>query len=82
MLSPDRGDKCRPIFEDVCGESHDAHTDFPRAVRATDDQPVVFLWIEWPDKAVRDATMKTMDKKMRVPRGSGAGTRCRLTSGE
>ena len=35
-------------------------TDFRMAVKATDDEDVVFSWIEWPDKPTRDAAMAKM----------------------
>jgi uncharacterized protein YbaA (DUF1428 family) len=39
-------------------------TDFRRSVQAKEDENVVFSWIEWPDKATRDASW---DKIMKDP---------------
>jgi len=35
-------------------------TDFFRAVKAKSTERVVFAWIEWPSRKVRDAAMKKM----------------------
>ena len=42
------------------------HTDFRRAVQATDDEEVVFSWVEWPDKATRDAAMSKITELMKT----------------
>ena len=35
-------------------------TDFRRSVKAEADEAIVFSWVEWPDKAVRDAGWEKM----------------------
>ena len=35
-------------------------TSFPMAVKKKDDEAVIFSWVEWPDKATRDAAWKKM----------------------
>jgi len=45
-------------------------TDFWKAVEAKDDEAVLFSWIEWPDKATRDAAMpKVMADPRMKPEG-------------
>lgn len=42
-------------------------TDFRMAVKAKDDETVVFSWIEWPDKATRDVAYAKMQDWMKNP---------------
>lgn len=39
-------------------------TDFRRAVQAKPDEAVAFSWVEWPDKATRDAAHARMVQMM------------------
>ncbi|MEO1193528.1 MAG: DUF1428 domain-containing protein [Pseudomonadota bacterium] len=39
-------------------------TDFRRAVKAEGGESVVLSWVEWPDKATRDAAMAKMEGLM------------------
>ena len=39
---------------------HGEVTDFYRATQAKDDETVIFSWIEYPDKATRDAANEKM----------------------
>jgi len=43
---------------------HGKQTDFFGAVKATDDETVCFSWVEWPDRATRDACHAKMKAMM------------------
>jgi uncharacterized protein YbaA (DUF1428 family) len=41
-------------------------TDFKGSVKATGEEVVVFSWVEWPDKATRDAGQKKVMEDERM----------------
>ena len=41
-------------------------TDFRMAVKAEADEEIIFSWIEWPDKATRDAGFARVEELMRT----------------
>ncbi|MEH6701943.1 DUF1428 domain-containing protein [Parasphingorhabdus sp.] len=47
--------------------SEGSTTDFRKAVKANEDESIVFSWIEWPDKATRDAGMAKLEAAMEDP---------------
>ncbi len=47
--------------------SEGSNTDFRKAVKATEEESIVFSWIEWPDKETRDAGMAKLEAMMEDP---------------
>ncbi|MDJ1006945.1 MAG: DUF1428 domain-containing protein [Paracoccaceae bacterium] len=48
-------------------------TSFPMAVKLEPGETVVFAWVEWPDKATRDAGNAGMRAEMAASGDDGAG---------
>jgi uncharacterized protein YbaA (DUF1428 family) len=67
-------EKCAPVFKkhgalrvvECWGDNvpEGKLTSFPMAVKRGDDESVVFSWIEWPSRAVRDSGMKAAMEEM------------------
>jgi uncharacterized protein YbaA (DUF1428 family) len=47
-------------------------TSFPMAVKRQDDETVVFSWVMWPSRAVRDEGMKKVMTDQRLHPGDNA----------
>jgi uncharacterized protein YbaA (DUF1428 family) len=68
--------KCWPLFKEYGATRHiecwaddipdGTTTDFKRAVKAERNETVVFSWIEYPSKAVRDAAGEKMKNDPRM----------------
>ncbi|MBT0585188.1 DUF1428 domain-containing protein [Alteromonas oceanisediminis] len=44
-------------------------TSFPKAVLKQDDESIVFSWVEWPSKAIRDVGMQKVFEDERMTSG-------------
>jgi uncharacterized protein YbaA (DUF1428 family) len=51
-------------------------TSFPMAVKRKDDETVVFSWIIWPSREVRDAAMPRCRRSCPTPACNRTPTRC------
>lgn len=47
-------------------------TSFPMAVKCKDDETVIFSWIAWPSKEVRDSGMEKVMKDPRMDMETGS----------
>jgi len=56
-------------------------TDFRRSVDASADEAVVFSWVEWPSKAVRDAAWQKIFTDPRMHQGNPPQDESRRVSG-